>query len=647
MSISSKLLLLHSLLLFIVIVAPARLDARKAKGRIARCSSQEACTKLAMALEKDNRHRAAFDAYARGCAKGSIKCCVAAIRLMELGMGRWPDPKTLAGLYKRKCKLDKSLCSGEQGGALEVIRQMARCKQRHGPSCLALGLRYRDGRGGPADLDLALRHLTVACRAGLEDACAEVRALKLALGCDTVKRCKAGAEASKKQGTLSLHLGQLHRACQMGDGPSCVKVGHSLIHRHPPWGYADLGRAMASYALGCVQDHGDACRYQAYCLERLAGGAHTAASLKLHGQACLLGDALSCGELLEAIEKQPALKPDARQMMSYLEADCSLLIKSPGRNGSPRDLRNRKSCGKLGKMLMKQGGRAGEDHDDALLARVCLLGVVEACAQTPVPCHTADKCYTAAKAYDEGNPPMVKHNATAARLYRLACELKHSAACASYGLRLYTGGGGVVQDKARAKPYFLSACDAGVGAGCAGVANYYPKETVKGHYYRKLCCKINDSLLAKVCCLEESVAKLDEAIKEANTQRARLDRERQQRQQAAKKGDAVPGMERVPAELLRQYQNLRQRLSTLDDLLEQTKPRYGRQRIRRANRKLGESFYHKSCYGSGCYKVVYATERVLVGGDYFAHQEHRREYKSVLRHIKFVESKIRRAMDGK
>lgn len=126
------------------------------------------------------------------------------------------------------------------------------CRLGDGQACWELGRLSMTGKGVPKDQAMARARYDEGCKQGWAESCVDAGLIR---------------ERAKEDLPRALELWT--RACTLGDGRGCAKVG--LAHKYGTAGPVDLVAALASYEEACTKGYFGGCGFAAFVYEKGEG----------------------------------------------------------------------------------------------------------------------------------------------------------------------------------------------------------------------------------------------------------------------------------------------------------------------------------------------------------------------------------------
>ena len=291
--------------------------------------------------------------FARACAAGLERACVARGALYQLGVGVEKDAETALSLHTTACQ------QGEMAGCrrlgalyhigLGVDRDLDKARKYYGKACESgylagcnsMGLvTHLSIDGTKPDPPTAIGFYIRACDGGHASACNNLEKLyaagmraeedppgRLALweaGCDreVPAACANGGNLANDPlmgdaASLERAQGLWTRGCDLEDSYSCGQLGASLFDTD-----FDRGRGMVRDA--CEAGHGEACRRLA---QVLADKTHPQFAMdraaSLYSKGCELNDTEACYGLADAHWKGQGVDKDRERARELYEHVCT------------------------------------------------------------------------------------------------------------------------------------------------------------------------------------------------------------------------------------------------------------------------------------------------------------------------------------
>lgn len=350
------------------------------------CFADQACREFA-AVVAARSAKAALPVYENTCGKGDASACVEGAMLAgEGGADLAADVARARGLMEKACALKQPdgcgmagvmLIQG-MGGAADGAKGLAyiqqACEAGRAASCGDLGLVYLQGLGGlKADAARGKTLLEQGCKAGHTQSCEAVKVLAqapaqppakknfyaearenerlahaAAAACDARPEKVTCAEAGRRYLRPSAFLiptdkeraiRYFGKACEAGDGPSCVEAASGAAFKSPERGRllqraCDLGagdgctraadelpgddaRRGALYEKGCALNDGSGC----FLASAMVAKTPEAAVAFLR-KACDLKDPNGCRYLADHLATGDGVTRDVAEARRLYEAAC-------------------------------------------------------------------------------------------------------------------------------------------------------------------------------------------------------------------------------------------------------------------------------------------------------------------------------------
>lgn len=365
-----------------------------------------------LSLEKGCLMASATEPVGRRGAGPAVIGAVAKLMAQLVGLREGPAPPGPAATPAAPATPARvpALAEGRLCAEGDVLDCDLECKAGHLGSCERLGRIYWSGAGVVRDPSRAADLLQRACGGGHASAC-------MRLG-----------ELFQASGSPHKSTPWFQRACDGGEGAACVE----LAYVHDPGLDGRSERAAELYRRACRLGSAEGCRMAAlgYRKDSSAGAVETLAQLE---PACDRGDARSCEALL-ALYARGAGDPAAR--LPQLEGHCAA-----GKLGL---------CTALGVL---HRDRLEPERALALFRQACAAGHAEACRHL--------------SGMSRRGPAARADQQLVRSALERSCQRRDATACHELGLVFERS------DWALAAASHRRACDGGLGAGCASLADLY------------------------------------------------------------------------------------------------------------------------------------------------------------------------------
>ena len=406
--------------------------------------SGDACFELGIAYgigsgTRKNRDRS-IELYDRACKKydRAIGCHDAGVILVQ-EKGGAPDKRLLMDYGHRACKLDKRQCDllaylygtgkgGQQNHAKASKWYKLSCQHGNGVSCESAAFRAQRGLGMARNTKLALELHQRACD------------LKRASACYYLGKHYFDGKITSKDDRRAFRLFEI--GCWRGEGRACQYAGFQLERGRDGTGHKRPRNAVIFYRESCLKGTPGGCRDLGRLYWKGTGVTKNLTEAQtLFSRACYRhGFDLACIDLGELYQEdnRPA-KDRAKGGLAYAKA-CSL--------------GNTRSCGWVNAAMAN-----ATEQQQSEARRYMLAG----CNRKPANEHA---CYIYGELLAFGSHFTSKSNARAGvTMLRSSCDRKHADSCLALG-RLYNFGVGVPRSLDKARDLYSAQCERSVHAGC-------------------------------------------------------------------------------------------------------------------------------------------------------------------------------------
>ena len=337
--------------------------------------------------------------------------------------------------------------------AIESYRKA--CDGGEAWACSNYGVMYESGKGIAADSGAAVRLYDRACEMS------DYQCTYLAFMYDNGK-----GVATDYSKAMDLYT----RGCEAGDGRGCTYRG--LLKENGQGVTSDFAAAVEDYRSGCELED-KFCTYLGYMYEYGRGVTKSLSSARdYYDRGCVAEDARGCSRLGYIYKDGRGVSVNYEEAMDLFDIACEL---------------DAYYCVDIG--LMHEGGR-GVKKDEATAA----VFYEQACQANEERCTYLGYMYR----YSRGRSEDLVY---AMSLFERSCGAEDARACSYLG-RMHQDGEGVPSDNARARSYYVTACELDYFY-CNDLAYFYemgyggPQDYVQAAKYYGFACDDGEAIACK------------------------------------------------------------------------------------------------------------------------------------------------------